>query len=424
MNLSLWVTFSGDHSAAKLGAYFVTSLPFDVAHVVGNVLFCLAVRARARARAEPLPAALRGDLAAGARARRLDDRRARDPRRRAAAGRGRHAAHVAPQRPERRRRLRRRRRPALGRALHRLGGARARRRRAQPARRQHGGSDVVAWVRAHPSDVSDLGEVERTILVLRAAGLPAEARLARPRQGAARQAARERLVRRPRQHDRRSRSSPCARPAGTARRSAPPRAGSRARPTATAASTSPSRAPPRGSTTPAPRCRRSSPPAAARTPTVRRAARFLARRQNPDGGFPLQPGGPSNAQSTAWAVQGLVADGPRPRPPAAQRGEVADRLPALARDRQRQGPLLAHQRPDAGLGHRPGARRARPQAVPARPGAAGEEGRAAPRPRRRPRRPRPAPRQRRPSRAPAPRRPRAVRHVSGPVGLGPPTPPG
>jgi energy-coupling factor transport system substrate-specific component len=41
--------------------------------------------------------------------------------------------------------------------------------------------------------------------------------------------------------------------------------------------------------------------------TVARAVRFLLARQNPDGGFPLQPGGPSNAQSTAWAVQALVA---------------------------------------------------------------------------------------------------------------------
>ena len=48
------------------------------------------------------------------------------------------------------------------------------------------------------------------------------------------------------------------------------------------------------------------------TKTVRRAARFLARRQNPDGGYPLQPGGPSNAQSTAWAVQALIAAGRNP----------------------------------------------------------------------------------------------------------------
>jgi hypothetical protein len=48
-----------------------------------------------------------------------------------------------------------------------------------------------------------------------------------------------------------------------------------------------------------------------RARAVRRAATFIARRQNPDGGFPLQPGGPSNAQSTAWAIQGLLAAGRR-----------------------------------------------------------------------------------------------------------------
>ena len=37
------------------------------------------------------------------------------------------------------------------------------------------------------------------------------------------------------------------------------------------------------------------------------AAAFITRAQNRDGGFPQQPGGESNAQSTAWAVQGLIA---------------------------------------------------------------------------------------------------------------------
>ncbi len=41
----------------------------------------------------------------------------------------------------------------------------------------------------------------------------------------------------------------------------------------------------------------------------RRAIAFLRRQQNADGGFPTSPGGPSNAQSTAWAVQGLIAAG-------------------------------------------------------------------------------------------------------------------
>ena len=40
-----------------------------------------------------------------------------------------------------------------------------------------------------------------------------------------------------------------------------------------------------------------------------RGARFLVRRQNADGGFPIGRSGVSNAQSTAYAVQGLVAAG-------------------------------------------------------------------------------------------------------------------
>ncbi len=42
---------------------------------------------------------------------------------------------------------------------------------------------------------------------------------------------------------------------------------------------------------------------------VEHAVAFLLRAQNLDGGFPAQPGGESNAQSTAWAVQGLTATG-------------------------------------------------------------------------------------------------------------------
>ncbi len=43
----------------------------------------------------------------------------------------------------------------------------------------------------------------------------------------------------------------------------------------------------------------------------RRAVRFLKRHHSGDGGFALIPGGRSNAQSTAYAVQGLVAAGIR-----------------------------------------------------------------------------------------------------------------
>jgi energy-coupling factor transport system substrate-specific component len=43
--------------------------------------------------------------------------------------------------------------------------------------------------------------------------------------------------------------------------------------------------------------------------TLTRAVAYLTRPQNLDGGFPQQPGEASNAQSTAWAVQGLLAAG-------------------------------------------------------------------------------------------------------------------
>jgi hypothetical protein len=49
-----------------------------------------------------------------------------------------------------------------------------------------------------------------------------------------------------------------------------------------------------------------------RSRTVARTLAFLAHAQNADGGFPLEVGGESDAQSTAWAIQGLVAAGQNP----------------------------------------------------------------------------------------------------------------
>jgi len=45
---------------------------------------------------------------------------------------------------------------------------------------------------------------------------------------------------------------------------------------------------------------------------VQRAVAYLRSAQNDDGGFPQQPGGSSNAMSTAWTIQGLVAAGVSP----------------------------------------------------------------------------------------------------------------
>jgi prenyltransferase beta subunit len=47
-------------------------------------------------------------------------------------------------------------------------------------------------------------------------------------------------------------------------------------------------------------------------PVVSQAVAFLARAQSADGGYPQERGGESNAQSTAWAVQGLLAAGSDP----------------------------------------------------------------------------------------------------------------
>jgi energy-coupling factor transport system substrate-specific component len=44
-------------------------------------------------------------------------------------------------------------------------------------------------------------------------------------------------------------------------------------------------------------------------PVIARAVSFLLRAQNLDGGYPEEPGGQSNAQSSAWAVQALIAAG-------------------------------------------------------------------------------------------------------------------
>ncbi|HZV73733.1 MAG TPA: prenyltransferase/squalene oxidase repeat-containing protein [Conexibacter sp.] len=46
-----------------------------------------------------------------------------------------------------------------------------------------------------------------------------------------------------------------------------------------------------------------------RRPALRRGAAYIERVQNADGGLPQQRGGSSNAMSTAWAIQGLVAAG-------------------------------------------------------------------------------------------------------------------
>ena len=91
---------------------------------------------------------------------------------------------------------------------------------------------------------------------------------------------------------------------------------------------------------------------------IKRAARFLVRRQNPDGGFPLTPGG-----DVQRAVDRLGGPGPRRRGPLRRSGRSPTCAALTAPERRR--PLLPHEHADAGVGDRPGARGVRQAAVPA-----------------------------------------------------------
>ena len=100
---------------------------------------------------------------------------------------------------------------------------------------------------------------------------------------------------------------------------------------------------------------------------TRRAVSYIRAEQNRDGGFPSLPGGASNAQSTAWAIQGLIAarvvvsrvrhrGSPSPRP-----------VPDLVDHSQRRRQLCPSPVADPGLGDGRGRDCARGQVAPPRP---------------------------------------------------------
>ncbi len=134
-----------------------------------------------------------------------------------------------------------------------------------------------------------------------------------------------------------------------------------------------------------------------------RAAGFIRTQQNPDGGFPTQGETDSNAQSTAWAVQGLIAAGVDP-------ASVA--RPGGANPLQYLSSLIApdgHVRYSRGVDQTPvwvTAEAAMALAGKALPLVPGSPGGHSPRPRAAPRRAAPSTRQ---AAAGAPRRPRRVR---------------
>ena len=104
---------------------------------------------------------------------------------------------------------------------------------------------------------------------------------------------------------------------------------------------------------------------------AKRGLAYLRKAQRPGGGFPLGGNGAVNTQSTAWAIQGILAAG---GDPASFRrgGDSAPRLPRRPPGKRRPLPLLEVQRPDPDLGHRPGPGRRRRRPLPDRRAAARE----------------------------------------------------
>jgi energy-coupling factor transport system substrate-specific component len=320
MNVSQWVMYSGDHTQAKLVASFAGSVPFDVAHAVGNAVFCLAfgpalVRALARFRTR---LEVRWEPAAGV----------------AAAGAVvvavvLAAAPAPPAQADATARAARSSQSWLLRAQNADGGWGSAPGVASSGLytgwaalgvaasgtnpRDAGSPSAVAWLQAHPGQLTDLGAISRTVLVLRAAGVS-------PRIGSrdlvAGIAARQK---RDGSYQRRVNTTAFAilalragkRPVRGAavRRAADWLAGQA---NADGGFNFAGRGGASGADDTGAALQALVAAGRRGTPAVRRAARWLAAHENRDGGFPLQPGGISNAQSTAWAVQGLIAAGRSP----------------------------------------------------------------------------------------------------------------
>jgi energy-coupling factor transport system substrate-specific component len=335
LDFSLWVTLSGEHTLGQYLAFSAASLWFNLAHAAGNVAFCLAfgpafVRALLRFRArfdvrwEPVRAttaavavlaalavalpATEAEASTGSAARWLQRAQNADGGFGAAA---------------------RQRSSQLFTAWAAMGLRAAGRR---PAR-------AGAYLARGARGVRDVGDIERTILGLVAAGRSPRSAggvdlIARLRARRARDGSWERLVNRTAFGIFALRAAGASRRDRAVRRAAAwiaraqnrdggwgfsPRSSSGIDDTSAAlqALVAAGRSRTRGA--------------------VARAVRFLVARQNRDGGFPLQPGGASNAQSTAWAAQAVVAAG---RDPSSVRRR---------RSRSPLGYLLSLQAPDGSV---------------------------------------------------------------------------
>jgi energy-coupling factor transport system substrate-specific component len=323
LDFSTWVTFSGSHTLGQFVVYSGTSLPFNIAHAAGNVLFCLLFgpafvrallrfRERFAVRFEPVPAgkaakaatttaalvlvaafAFAAAPAPSAQAADAATRRATAYVLRAQNRDGGFGAEAG------------RRSAALETAWSAMGLA-AVGRRASPA--------TGRFLAATAPRVRDTGDIERTILALVAAGRsPRSASgvnllttLTRRRRS---DGSFERLVNRTAFAVLALRAAGRSTHDGTVRSAASWLAGQQNR---DGGWNFAGRGSPSGIDDTAGALQALVAAGRSRRGAVARAAGFITRNQNPDGGFPLQPGSGSNAQSTAWAVQGLVAAGRNP----------------------------------------------------------------------------------------------------------------
>jgi energy-coupling factor transport system substrate-specific component len=316
-NLSMWVMYSGDHTWAKLGYYVTTSFPFDVAHTVGSVVFCLAfgpalVRALRRYRTrfevtwQPAPAAATLAVALLALAIALPSNADAKPPKASVQylERAQNAdGGVGPA-------------PGSGSTqMHTgwaaLGLAAAGR---NPRDVERGGRSLIDYMSANVAKLrGDLGERSRTILALRAAGLPPTRLGGRDLLGE--------LVRAQEADgsfaglvNTTAFAVLALRAAGRSRSDRAVRRGAAF--IASQANTDggfnfAGKGGPSGADDTGAALQALAAAGKRRSKAVRRAADWLERVQNADGGYALQ-GGASNAQSTAWAVQGLVAAGRNP----------------------------------------------------------------------------------------------------------------
>lgn len=349
MDLSVWVSYTGDPTLAQYVAISGVSLPFNVAHAAGNVVFALAfgpllIRAllRYRSRLEvrwlPLPGATATAIAPplavalvvalGAAGVRAPAASASAPGAAASylvsaqnADGGWGAAPGARSDP-------------LTTAWTVIGLAAAGR---DPARIRHGGRSAAALVRLQAPSIRTTGDLERTVLALAASGAVPGWLTARLSAKQDRDGAFDGLVNLSSFGVLALRAAGASRADGRVRRAASWIVGRQHRDggfSLTGAGRS-------GIDDTAAAVEALATALGSRARGVRRGAAFLARKQNPDGGYPLQPGGASNAQSTAFAAQALLAAG---RDPERQHRRGARSPLAYLRSLQHRNGLIRYSR--------------------------------------------------------------------------------